>query len=48
MRGDGDEPMAGRGSKMEDNIRILTNVINDQRTLIEEAYGKPASEVPQM
>jgi len=48
MRGDGDEPMAGRGSKMEDNIRILTNVINDQRTLIAEAYGKPASEVPQM
>ena len=48
MRGDGDEPMAGRGSKMEDNIKILTNVINDQRTLIAEAYGKPASEVPQM
>ena len=48
MRGDGDEPMAGRGSKMEDNIKILTNVINDQRELIAEAYGKPASEVPQM
>ncbi|MBR3505993.1 MAG: glycosyl hydrolase 115 family protein, partial [Lentisphaeria bacterium] len=48
MRGDGDEPMGGRGSKMEDNIKILTDVIKDQRTLIEEAYGKPASEVPQM
>ena len=48
MRGDGDEPMGGRGSKMEDNIKILTDVIKDQRSLIEEAYGKPASEVPQM
>ncbi len=48
MRGDGDEPMGGRGSKMEDNIKILSDVIKDQRTLIEEAYGKPASEVPQM
>ena len=48
MRGDGDEPMGGRGSKMEDNIKILTDVIKDQRQLIEEAYGKPASEVPQM
>ena len=34
MRGDGDEPMGGRGSKMEDNIKILTDVIKDQRTLI--------------
>jgi len=48
MRGDGDEPMGGRGSKMEDNIKILTDVIKDQRQLIEEAYGKPASQVPQM
>jgi len=48
MRGDGDEAMAGRDSKMEDNIKLLNRIIDDQRSLISEAYGKPASEVPQM
>lgn len=48
MRGDGDEAMAGRNSKMEDNIKLLNRIIEDQRTMISEAYGKPASEVPQM
>ena len=48
MRGDGDEPMAGRGSPMQDNIKLLNRIIDDQRSLISEAYGKPASEVPQM
>lgn len=48
MRGDGDEPMAGRNSPMEDNIKLLTQVIDAQRSLISKAYGKPASEVPQM
>lgn len=46
MRGDGDVPM-GQGDDAQ-NAKVLEQVIADQRALISEVYGKPASEVPQM
>ncbi|MCH7396604.1 glycosyl hydrolase 115 family protein [Belliella sp. DSM 107340] len=42
MRGDGDEPMSE-----ENNIALLEQIIDDQRKIIEEVTGKPASETPQ-
>ncbi|MGY6545579.1 glycosyl hydrolase 115 family protein [Arthrospiribacter ruber] len=42
MRGDGDEPMSE-----ENNIALLEEIIEDQRRIIEEVTGKPASETPQ-
>jgi hypothetical protein len=42
MRGDGDKPMT-QGS----NIALLEKIVADQRKLIEEVTGKPASETPQ-
>ncbi|MFD2034788.1 glycosyl hydrolase 115 family protein [Belliella marina] len=42
MRGDGDEPMSE-----ENNIALLEEIIDDQRRIIEEVTGKPASETPQ-
>ncbi|UJP67168.1 glycosyl hydrolase 115 family protein [Mongoliitalea daihaiensis] len=42
MRGDGDEPMSE-----ENNIALLERIIEDQRQIIEEITGKPASETPQ-
>lgn len=42
MRGDGDEPMSE-----ENNIALLEEIIADQRRIIEEVTGKPASETPQ-
>ncbi|MCH7402013.1 glycosyl hydrolase 115 family protein [Belliella kenyensis] len=42
MRGDGDEPMSE-----ENNIALLEQIIEDQRRIIEEVTGKPASETPQ-
>ena len=46
MRGDGDVAM-GNGDDAE-NIKILGKVIEAQRRIIGEAYGKPASKVPQL
>ncbi|MCB2572723.1 glycosyl hydrolase 115 family protein, partial [Listeria monocytogenes] len=43
MRGDGDEPMSE-----EDNVDLLQKIVRDQRALIEQDTGKPASEVPQV
>lgn len=43
MRGDGDAPMA-EGTA----IGLLETIVADQRKLIEEVTGKPASQVPQM
>lgn len=43
MRGDGDEPMSN-----ERNIDLLTQIIGDQRQIIEQVTGKPASETPQL
>jgi hypothetical protein len=47
MRGDGDEPMNDAGSA-EAGFRLMANIITDQRQIIEEVTGKPASETPQM
>lgn len=43
MRGDGDEPMS-----RERNIEVLSTIIKDQRSIIEEVTGKPAGETPQV
>ncbi len=43
MRGDGDEPMT-----RETAISVLERIVNDQRQIIEETTGKPASETPQL
>lgn len=43
MRGDGDEPMAeGTATK------LLETIVSDQRQIISEVTGKPASETPQV
>jgi hypothetical protein len=42
MRGDGDKPMT-EGS----NIALLEKIVKDQRQIIAEVTGKPASETPQ-
>lgn len=46
MRGDGDVAM-GSGNDV-DNIKTLGRVIEAQRKIIKETYGKPASSVPQL
>lgn len=43
MRGDGDAPMA-EGTAIE----LLENIVADQRSIIEEVTGLPASRVPQV
>lgn len=46
MRGDGDSPM-GKGDD-DANIETLKGVIEGQRRIIGDVYGKNASEVPQL
>ncbi|WP_442844938.1 glycosyl hydrolase 115 family protein [Leeuwenhoekiella sp. H156] len=43
MRGDGDEPMT-EGTAIE----LLEGIVKDQRQIIEDVTGKPASETPQL
>ncbi len=43
MRGDGDEPMS-----RETATALLETIVTDQRKIIEEVTGKPASETPQL
>lgn len=43
MRGDGDMAMTA-----ETNIALLERIVADQRQIIEEVSGKPATETPQM
>ena len=43
MRGDGDEAMSA-----EADTKLMTNIINDQRKIIDEVTGKKASETPQV
>lgn len=43
MRGDGDEPMT-----RETATALLERIVNDQRTIIADVSGKPASETPQL
>lgn len=42
MRGNGDKPMSDKT-----NIALLEKIVQDQRKIIEEVTGKPASETPQ-
>ncbi|MEI6945679.1 glycosyl hydrolase 115 family protein [Paraflavisolibacter sp. H34] len=46
MRGDGDVAM-GKGDDAE-NMAVLRKVVADQREIIQKAYGKAPSEVPQL
>ena len=46
MRGDVDRAM-GKGND-EENMRVLQNVVKGQRQIIEDVYGKKASEIPQL
>lgn len=43
MRGDGDEPMSRQTA-----TALLERIVKDQRSIIEEVTGKPASETPQL
>ncbi|GAB3651219.1 glycosyl hydrolase 115 family protein [Echinicola sediminis] len=43
MRGDGDEAMSE-----ESNVELLERIVDDQREIIAEVTGKPASEIPQV
>lgn len=43
MRGDGDEPMS-----RETATALLERIVADQRTIISDVTGKPASETPQL
>ncbi|MES2776863.1 MAG: glycosyl hydrolase 115 family protein [Bacteroidota bacterium] len=43
MRGDGDEPMS-----RETATTLLERIVNDQRKIIADVTGKPASETPQL
>jgi len=47
MRGNGDMAMKGTGS-MQKNIDLLERIITDQRRIIEDVTGKPASQTPQV
>jgi len=46
MRGDGDVAM-GKGDD-EENMKVLRDVVEGQRQIIGEVYGKDPSEVPQL
>jgi hypothetical protein len=43
MRGDGDEAMSE-----ETNVALLERIVADQRDIVSEVMGRPASEVPQV
>lgn len=47
MRGDGDEPMSDLGSA-EANFKLLEQIMQDQRKIIEKITKKPAKETPQL
>lgn len=46
MRGDGDVAM-GKGND-EENMKVLRHVVEGQRQIIKDVYGKDPSEVPQL
>jgi len=46
MRGDGDVAMSEGGD--ETNMRVLRDVIDGQRQILEDVYGKDPSEIPQL
>ncbi|HRG07226.1 MAG TPA: glycosyl hydrolase 115 family protein [Cyclobacteriaceae bacterium] len=43
MRGDGDEPMS-----QESNIALLQRIVDDQRAILQDVTGKPATATPQV
>jgi len=47
MRGNGDMAMEGAGS-LQKNIDLMERIIADQRDIIEDVTGEPASETPQV
>ncbi|MBP1676489.1 MAG: glycosyhydrolase [Bacteroidetes bacterium] len=47
MRGDEDRPMVDAGSA-EANFKVLEGIMKDQRKIIEDVTGKPASKTPQV
>ena len=46
MRGDGDRPMAG--SSMEANVKLLEQIVADQRKIIAEQVNPDVTKVPQL
>ncbi|SDH47987.1 Glycosyl hydrolase family 115 [Pedobacter terrae] len=47
MRGDGDEPMV-EGGDMASNVKLLENIITDQRKILAENMEKPVEKIPQL
>ncbi|QXQ05311.1 glycosyl hydrolase 115 family protein [Sphingosinicellaceae bacterium] len=47
MRGDGDVALAGTGG-LQSDIRLLENIIADQRSILTTTLGKPIDQVPQV
>ena len=47
MRGDEDRPMVDAGGRAE-NMRLLRKIFDDQRQIISQVTGKPASKTPQV
>ncbi|WP_406825560.1 glycosyl hydrolase 115 family protein [Pedobacter sp. KACC 23697] len=47
MRGDGDEPMV-EGGDMAANVKLLENIITDQRKILTENMEKPVEKIPQL
>jgi len=47
MRGDGDEPMV-EGGDMASNVKLLENIITDQRKILSENMEKPVEKIPQL
>ncbi|MDQ0638386.1 hypothetical protein QF042_001951 [Pedobacter sp. W3I1] len=47
MRGDGDEPMV-EGGDMASNVKLLENVITEQRKILSENMEQPVEKVPQL
>ncbi|OUJ74035.1 glycosyl hydrolase 115 family protein [Hymenobacter crusticola] len=43
MRGDGDVPMSA-----STNIKLLESIVHDQRQILTEVTGKPATQIPQL
>ena len=46
MRGDGDMPMAG--PNLDDNVKLLEQIVADQRKIIAGQTGRDAAKVPQL
>lgn len=47
MRGDGDEPMV-EGGDMAANVKLLENIISNQRKILAENMDQPVEKIPQL